>query len=155
MSAPRPGALIAVVLTLTLAATACVSHPVGPARTDRTYEDKAATTAAAALSAVSTVLLTADAATKGNTIGGYAAQIVSEQEDDISGAAGTFDSIQPPSARADALRAELDAILQDAVSHVADVRIAARRGRLGHLDAVAAPLAADRAKLKAFTEAHA
>ena len=79
---------------------------------------------------------------------------VSEQEDGLSAVEGTFASIQPPDRRADALRDELVAILTSAVDHVADVRIAARRGDLADLDRVAAPLRADAAALDAFVARH-
>jgi hypothetical protein len=145
----------AVAALLTAAAlTACVSHPVGPARSFETYEDKATTTAEAALSAVATTRLAADTGAAGDAWGSYLGVVVSEQEDAIGGVQATFASVQPPDERADALRAELDAILQPAVSHVADVRIAVRRGQLDDLSAVAEPLTGDAVRLRAFVDAH-
>jgi hypothetical protein len=133
---------------------ACVAHPIGPARTFDAYEGKATTSAESALSAVSTTSLAARAGADSKAWGTYLGVLVSEQEDDLNGVAGTFASIQPPDARADALRDELNGILTDAVDHVADVRIAIRRGQLGDLDRVAAPLAGDERALRDFLEAH-
>jgi hypothetical protein len=143
----------AVLLVLGLA-TGCVSHPVGPARTFESYEDKAATTAEAALSAVSTTILAAQVGTDGDAWGPYLSILVSEQEDEIVGVQGTFASVQPPDARSDALRTQLDDILQPAVDHVTDVRLTVRRGRLDDLNAVAQPLEADRVQLRAFLDSH-
>jgi hypothetical protein len=131
-----------------------VPHPVGPARTFGKYEGKAVTTAESALSSVQTVRLVADAATKGNTLGPYTAVLTSEQEDALAGVQGTFNSIQPPTAEADHLRDTLNAILTPALDHVSAVRIAARRGQLLRLGAVAAPLKADTRALEAFIVAH-
>ena len=142
----------ALVLLATLAG--CVAHPVGPARTFGKYEGQAVTTAESALSAVQTVRLVADAAAKGKTLGPYTAILSSEQEDALSGVQGTFGSIQPPDAKADRLRATLNAILTPALDHVSAVRIAARRGQLLRLGAVAAPLKADALALEAFIAAH-
>ena len=132
----------------------CVSHPVGPARTFDTYEDKAVTTAQAALSAVSTTMLAADVGTDGGAWGTYLSVVISEQEDNISTVQSTFASVQPPDTRADALRQQLDDILTPAVAHVTDVRITVRRGRLNELAAVAAPLSGDQTRLRAFLADH-
>jgi len=132
----------------------CVAHPVGPARTYSTYEAKAVTSAEAAQSSVATVQLVATTAAAGEAFGPYTGVSVSEQEEGLSAVEGTFASIQPPDRRADALRDELGAILASAVDHVADVRIAARRGDLADLDRVAAPLRADAAALSAFVARH-
>jgi hypothetical protein len=144
-----------IVIGLAVAAlSGCVSHPVGPARTYETYEDKAATTAEAALSAVSTTILAAQIGTEGKAWGPYLSVLISEQEDQIAGVQGTFASIQPPDARSDALRQQLDDILQPAVDHVTQVRLVVRRGRLDDLADVAQPLDSDRLNLRAFLETH-
>jgi hypothetical protein len=140
-------------VALVVCATAC-AHPVGPARTYGKYEGKAATTAAGALSNVQTVRLVAGAAARGNAFGPYTASIASDAEESLDGLSGTFGSIQPPDGRADDLRAELDRLLSDALDHVTDVRVAARRGELATLDDVAAPLAGDVEHLRAFVEQH-
>jgi len=145
-------ALVALVVASSLAG--CVAHPVGPARTYSSYEGKAVASAEAAQSAVATVQLVAATAADGKAFGPYTVVSVSEQEDGLSAVEGTFASIPPPDQHADALRAELGAILSSAVGHVADVRIAAKRGQLHALDRVAAPLQADAAALDAFVARH-
>jgi hypothetical protein len=142
----------ACVLAFVLAA--CVPHPVGPARTFAKYEGKAVTTAESALSAVETARLTAEAASKGNSFGPYTASVIADSEAAATGVQGTFGSIQPPGPEADKLRSELDQLLSDAASHLTDLRVAARRGRLAELSAVAAPLAEDADRLRAFAEEH-
>jgi hypothetical protein len=137
-----------------LAMTGCVSHPVGPARTYETYEDKAATTAEAALSAISTTMIAAKAGAEAKAWGPYLSILVSEQEDELAGVQGTFASIQPPDERSDALRVQLDALLQTALDHVTDVRVSVRRGRLDELEHIAAPLGDDQLQLRAFLEGH-
>jgi hypothetical protein len=133
---------------------ACTPHPVGPARTFGTYEGKAVTTAESALSRVQTVRLAAETGGAGDAFGPYLSVLISEQEDALSGLQGTFGSIQPPDERSDALRTELNGLLSDAVDHVAEVRIAVRRGELDELPDVAAPLAADAIGLARFAEEH-
>jgi hypothetical protein len=135
-------------------AAACTPHPVGPARTFGKYEGKAATTAESALSRVQTVRLAAETGGAGHAFGPYLSVLISEQEDALSGLQGTFGSIQPPDERSDELRNELNGLLSDAVDHVADVRIAVRRGDLDGLPSVAAPLEADASSLARFVEEH-
>jgi hypothetical protein len=144
----------AVAAALILVTAGCVPHPVGPARTYETYEDKAATTAEAALSAVSTTILAAQVGTDGKAWGPYLSILVSEQEDAIVGVQGTFASVQPPDARSDALRQQLNGILQPAIDHVTSVRILVRRGRLDDLAPAAAPLDDDQRQLQAFLDVH-
>ena len=134
--------------------TACVPHPIGPARTFATYEGKAATTAESALSAVQTARLTARAASRHRLFGPYVGQTLGESEDAVSGLAGTFASIQPPNAAADDLRQELSGLLADAEDHLAKLRIAARRGETAALGDKAAPLDDDATRLEAFLERH-
>jgi hypothetical protein len=138
-----------------LAGGACVPHPVGPARTFAAYEGKARTTAASVLSAVQTVRLAAGAGSDDHGFGPYLSQVVSEQEDVVSGLQGTFGSIQPPDERADAVRHELDGLVSDALAHITEVRIAVRRGELRSLAAVAEPLAGDVDALDEFLQEHA
>jgi hypothetical protein len=115
-------------LLLALALGGCVAHPVGPARTFGKYESKARTTATSALSEVQTAMLVADTASDGRAFGPYTSQVLGDAEESLGGLAGTFGSIQPPSARADAVRDDLTTMLGDAEDHVAALRIAVRRG---------------------------
>ena len=141
-------------LLLAAALTACVPHPIGPARTFAKYEGKAATTAESALSAVQTARLMARASSRQHLFGPYVGKTLGESEDAVSGLAGTFASIQPPDAAADDLREELGQLLADAEDHLAELRIAARRGEITALRDKAAPLDDDAAKLEAFLEQH-
>ena len=146
----RRGAAVFVVFAF----TACVPHPVGPARTFSKYEGKAATTAKAALSAVNTAKLVADGATRHRLFGPYVGTVIGEAEDDVSGVLGTFSSIQPPNRDADDLRAELTQLLNDAEDHLSTLRIAARRGDISHLAAIARQLSDDADKLDKFQQDH-
>jgi hypothetical protein len=151
-----PGTVV-IVVTLALLfvlAWRMVPHPVGAARTYGKYEGKATTTAKAAVSEARTIVLVANAASDGDAFGPYTTTVVTDSEEGLSGLQGTFNSIQPPDARAVNLGNELDALLSDAISHARDVRIAARQGELSRLGDVARPLAADADKLEAFTEQH-
>lgn len=144
----------AVAVLIGAALTACVPHPIGPARTYAAYEGKAVTTAESALSAVQTARLTAQAASRHRLFGPYVGDTIGESEDKVSGLEGTFASIQPPSEQADQLRDELRDLLGDAEDHLIDLRVAARRGEIASLNDVAAPLAGDAEKLSAFVEGH-
>ena len=132
----------------------CVPHPVGPARTFGKFEGKATTTAKSALSDVETVRLAAEAAGRKDVFGPYLSVLLSEAEESIAGAQGTFNSIQPPDDAADALADKLDGLLSDALDHVRQVRIAVRRGESDTLADEAAPLADDAASLDRFVQAH-
>jgi hypothetical protein len=132
----------------------CTPHPIGPARSFGVFEGKAATTAESALSRVQTVRLAADVAGEGKAFGPYVSVLISDQEDALSGLQGTFGSIQPPDARSDVLRTQLNGLLGDAIDHVAQVRIAARRGELDRLPTIATPLKNDALRLQRFAEEH-
>jgi hypothetical protein len=126
----------------------------GPVRSSPVYESKAGQTAEVVASAVQTALLAVDAAKDGKAYGRYLTQVLVEAEEDAGAAQGTFDGIQPPDDRADELRARLDELLGDATDTLADLRIAARRGRFAELPELARPLPEVAAKLDEFAEAH-
>ena len=113
-----------------LAATlgGCVSHPVGPARTFATYEDKAATTAESALSAVVDRPCSPRSRHDGLAWGTYLSVLISEQEDTVGGVQGTFASIQPPDKPPTTCATSSMPISTSSVDHVADVRIVAAAG---------------------------
>jgi hypothetical protein len=146
--------ILTVVLLLALLAWRMVPHPIGAARTFDKYRGKAVTSAEVAESAAETVLLMARTASAGNAFGPYSARVVSDAEESLSGVQGTFDSIQPPDGRAAELGATVDTLIGDALEHVRDVRIAARRGELAQLHEIARPIASDVRKLEAFQEQH-
>jgi hypothetical protein len=146
--------LLAVFLLIALLAWRMVPHPIGPARTFDKYEGKAVTTAKAAESEVQAALLVARTASKDNSFGPYTALVIADAEDGIGGLQGSFTSIQPPDQHADAVGHELDQLLGDAVEHTRNLRVAARRGGLHDLAAIAAPLESDARKLESFQERH-
>jgi hypothetical protein len=150
----RTHAQLAAVALSAVVTGGCVSHPVGPARTYDAYEGKAVSTAESARSAVQSARLAVVAAVKHHAFGPYVSQVIGDAEDEIAGVSGTFASIQPPNGDADRLRGELSDLLSDAEDHVAEVRIAVRRGRIGGLGDVAAPLASDADALERFAEGH-
>jgi hypothetical protein len=133
-----------------LAATACVA----PARTYDAYEGKAADTADSALSAVQTGRLAAATAGEDHSFATTLSVVLEDAESDASGARGTFESIQPPDARSDELRTQLDAILDRAVDDLSRLRISVRRGEISALPRLAQPLVEVAHDLQAFSNAH-
>jgi hypothetical protein len=138
------------IVLLFVVATRLVPHPIGPARTYDAYARKASTTAESAESQVQTAILMADTASAGNAFGPYTALVISDAEEALGGIQGTFDSIQPPDARADALGAQLDPLLSGALAHLRTLRIAARRGEISELATIADPLRPYPAQLQSF-----
>lgn len=114
---------------------------VGPSRTDADYVEKAANTAEAARSAVVTTLLVVDASSEGKAPARYVSLTISEAEEDVSSIASSFQIVQPPSQKAAVLRDEVTSALGDATTALANLRIAARAGRLTDLPRLAEPLA--------------
>jgi hypothetical protein len=138
------------VVVVLLLAGACT----GPVRSSQVYESKAGQTAATAASAVQTALLATEAARGDKAYGRYLTQVLVEAEEDAGSAQGTFDGIQPPDQRADQLRSRLDDLLDQATGTLADLRIAARRGRFAELPELAKPLPKVAGQLDDFAEAH-
>jgi hypothetical protein len=139
-----------VVAVVLLAAAGCT----GPVRSSAVYESKAGRTAAAVASAVQTALLATDASRGDKAYGRYLTQVLVEAEEDAGSAQGTFDGIQPPDQRADELRSQLDDLLGQATDTLANLRIAARRGRFAELPTLARPLPRVAARLDDFAKAH-
>ena len=126
----------AVALLALVVLTGCVS----PSRTDRDYELKAGNSAKAVASSVSTALLGVKAAQEHKATGPYLSVLLGRAEEDASSVQSQFDSVQPPSENADAVRSKLDDLLSDAVDTLAELRITVRRGELDQLADVAEPL---------------
>jgi hypothetical protein len=139
------------VAVLVVGVAACT----GPVRSDNVYESKAGRTAETVVGAVETARLAVDAGGGGKAYGRYLVQVLAEAEEDAGAAQGTFDAIQPPDRRADRLRDRLDQLLTEATSTLAELRIAARRGRTAELPRLAAPLGKVAEQLHAFAEAYA
>jgi hypothetical protein len=125
------------VLVVVLLGSGCV----GPSRTDRDFELKAANTAKAVASALETARLAADGAGAGKVSANYVSVIVGEAEADATSAQSTFASYQPPSAAADKLRNDVDDVLSNAVDGLVALRITARRGQLDRLPRISEQLA--------------
>ena len=138
------------VVAVVLLAGACT----GPVRSSAVYESKAGQTAEVVASAVQTALLAVDAAKDDKAYGRYLTQVLVEAEEDAGSAQGTFDGIQPPDDRADELRSHLDDLVSQATEILADLRIAARRGRFAELPELARPLPGVAGELDDFAEAH-
>jgi ABC-type transporter Mla subunit MlaD len=73
-------------------------------------------------------------------------------EADASSVQSQFDSVQPPSARADAMRKKLDDLLSQALDTLGQLRITVRRGELDQLAEVAKPLEPVEKALTALSE---
>jgi hypothetical protein len=141
----------------TLIATACFLGLAGcvlPARSYGAFEEKAATTAQAAISAIETAQLAIRVAQEHRAFAASIAVTLDEAENDASSAQSTLGSIQPPDNRSRAVSDELDSILDPAIKVLTDLRIDARADRLDELARGEAPLHAATDKLTAFLEAH-
>jgi hypothetical protein len=136
-----------------IAAACLVAGGCAPtARTTGPYEAKAASTIDAAMSALGTDLLLVRAVDERRAFATTVSVASSDAEADVSSAASTFASIQPPTSKAERLRERLSKLLDDAVSASGQVRIAARRGDRAAILASRAPLAAARAALERAAE---
>lgn len=147
---PRGVGLAAVAIAL-LVTCGCI-QPVGPARTSESYRAKATTTAEAGISAAESASLVIDGADEERLLPPYTAVLLSELEDDAGGAASTFSGIQPPSAEADRVRADLLDRMADLQDALAELRIDARRGDLEALADVRPALRDAVDQLEAFVE---
>lgn len=123
----RATAVLAAALLLLAAGCA------GSSRSDEDYRLKAANTAEAAASAVSTARLAAQTAGRGNAGSSYLSVLLGEAEKDLAGAEQAFTSRQPPSKAADEVREEVAEALSEAGDALAAARIAARRGEAAEL----------------------
>jgi ABC-type transporter Mla subunit MlaD len=135
-------------LTVLTVALVALTGCVGPSRTDGDYHRKASNSAEAMRSAVESGRLVADLALKDRAFGNYLNVAAGEAEQAADGVVQAFDSVQPPSTRADAVREQFDALFQTATGALGDLRIAIRRHRLEDVKKAAADLAAVSAKLE-------
>ena len=142
----RAGTATGIAALAALLLAGCVS----PSRTDDDYERKAANTAEAVASSVGTVLAGADAARRGNVFGPYLSRLVAEAEEDARSAQESFDVVQPPSERSDALHDHLDELLQEALDLLREARVAVRRGDLARVVGLRAALRTSADELSAF-----
>jgi hypothetical protein len=101
---------------------------------------------------VATALLGVEAAEKGKAFGPYLSVLLGGTEKDTSSVQSQFDSVQPPSSRADEMRARLDEQLSAALEVLQQLRITVRRGELDQLREVSAPLRETLDELHAMAE---
>ncbi|MDX6205151.1 MAG: hypothetical protein QOF39_1208 [Frankiales bacterium] len=137
----RPGRIGATVLVVILAG-GCA----GSSRTDDDYRHKVANTAETLDGVLGTVQVALKVSSRAPAA--YLSVTFADADDDASATAGNFDAIQPPSAAADQLRGRLDAVMQDTVSMLDDLRVAARRNRGTELAGLATPLPRLQARLQ-------
>ena len=125
-----------------------------PARSFGAYEEKAATTAEAVLSAVEEARLVIRLSAERKGFAAYMTTLIDEAEDDASSAQSTFESIQPPDDSSRALADALAPFLDAAVGAIEDMRVAARSGRLHELPRAHSTLHYASSGLKRFLEEH-
>ena len=123
-----------------------------PARTRDDYAHKSKDTAESVLSSVQTARLAARVGTRGDAFGPYVSVLLSESDDAVAKAQGSYDRIQPPDAWADATRARLGRLLDRSNELVSRLRITARRGELERLERQAQPLRPLAAQLQRFID---
>jgi hypothetical protein len=143
---------IAVLILIVAVALIVGLKPMTPARTRDDYAHKSKDTAESVLSSVQTARLAASVGTRGDAFGPYVSVLMSESEDAVAKAQGSFDRIQPPDAWSDATRARLGRLLVRSSDVVSQLRISARRGELGRLEHQAQPLRRLAARLQAFID---
>ncbi|MFI5534000.1 hypothetical protein ACIA8O_36225 [Kitasatospora sp. NPDC051853] len=115
-------ALVAAVLLAGPAACA------GSSRTDDDYRHKAAHTLGSAVAAARTITTGVDGAAAGDLTSAFTSVLVREADEDLTAAADSFRSRQPPSVEADELRSQVDELLHQAERQAAELRIATQRG---------------------------
>ncbi|NHN54652.1 hypothetical protein G9U51_02505 [Calidifontibacter sp. DB0510] len=127
--------IVAGAVPLALLVSGCAS----PSPTMSDFQTKTRTTARAVAGTAAVAQVSAQAWSRGQLTDAYADTLVTEAEDDVSSIIQTYDSRQPPTAAAVALKGRLDKPLQDISSALTDLRIALRRNdRRGVAQAVAA-----------------
>jgi hypothetical protein len=141
---------VAGALVVALGCVACVL----PARSFEAFEGKAVESAKTASGAVATARLSAREASSGKLTAAYTSVAMADAEKDANGAQSSFDSIQPPDKRSDAVRDHLDRLLSRAVSAISQLRIEARRGHLAGLERRAQDLGPVERRLEAFQQVH-
>jgi hypothetical protein len=144
--------VVAVMALLVGVALVIGLKPMTPARTADDYAHKAKDTAESVLSSVQTARLVAGAGTRGDAFGPYVSVSLSESEDAVAKAQGSFDRVQPPDAWSDRTRERLGRLLDRSSELVSRLRITARRGELDRLARQARPLRPLATKLEAFID---
>lgn len=140
------GRTVVVALVTTLLLAACV----GPARTEHAYLTKASHASKMAVSVIASAELAVVASARGDATAAYTSVQLREAESTANAVIDSFGSIQPPTTDMDHVRSELLTLLDETSTALAELRIAAYRGRLGRLPELAAPLAGLARELRGF-----
>lgn len=133
---------------LLLGLTGCV----GPSRTTEDYRHKATSTASAVQGQLAIAELVLDSDNRGQSTQTYSSILLAEVSDDASSMVSAFETVQPSSTDADALRQELLPILEATTSALDQARILARRGQVRYIDADTIKKLSDR--LEDFVKKH-
>jgi hypothetical protein len=128
--------------------TACA----GSARTPTAYRLKARSSAKAALSAVESATLAARLVHDRGAFSTYISVVLDSAERDATATESTFASIQSPSKPSDALRSDVDDLLNNAVDVISKMRIAARRDEWSDLLQAALSLPKLTSELQHYSE---
>jgi hypothetical protein len=142
----------AVLVLLVAVALVIGLRPMTPARTRDDYAHKAKDTAESVLSSVETSRLAARVGTRGDAFAPYVSTTLSDADEGVAKAQGSFERVQPPDDWSDATRARLGRLLDRASVGVARLRITARRGELDRLERQARPLRLVAAQLRTFIQ---
>jgi hypothetical protein len=143
---------IAVLILIVGVALIVGLKPMTPARTRDDFAHKSKDTAESVLSSVQTARLAARVGTRGDAFGPYVSVLLSESDDAVAKAQGSYDRLQPPDAWSDATRARLGRLLDRSNTLVSRLRITARRGELDRLERQARPLRPVVAQLERFID---
>jgi hypothetical protein len=104
---------------------------VGSSRTDADYTSKALNTVEVVRSSLGTLQLAIDVIEHGGDHGPYLSRLIGDIEKDANAAVASFEVVQPPSNRADRVRADLADAVDPGIDALADARIAIRRSDRG------------------------
>jgi hypothetical protein len=144
--------VVAVTVGIVASVTGGCAVPVPTARSASDYGKKAADTADTVRSAVNTAVVALEAAGEGRVPSTTLDVLLSEAEDDASGADETFRAIQPKGRSSDEVRRRLVDLDAEALDTLEESRIAARRGDAERYDSLRSTLNAAAAELDAFVE---
>jgi hypothetical protein len=139
---------VALAVLALLSVTGCVSS----APNDADYAKKAQKTVDTVTAAVGTAQLGISALRDGDAFDPYLSVLLGEAEDDASAARDTLDSVQPPGAESDQVRAQVHEVTDEALDLLAEARIAIRREDHDAVLALDAPLAGVAERLEQLSD---
>lgn len=115
-------------LAVASAAILLLAGCASPSPTMSDYQTKTRTTASAVAGIAAVARTGAQQWQHGRLTKAYADTLITEAEDDAGSIIATYDSRQPPTSDAIALKNKIDKPLQDVSNALTDLRIALRRG---------------------------